>query len=83
MSAYLYKRVLLKLSGEALQGNYTVTYVNGTLTCAGAYGGGMFGKIDGHTIIKNCYAVYFKTIKCISSLCTFKHFLLYIPQSTS
>ena len=31
-------------------------YVNGTLTCAGAYGGGMFGKIDGHTIIKNCYA---------------------------
>ena len=31
-------------------------YVNGTLTCAGAYGGGMFGKVAGYTIIKNCYA---------------------------
>jgi len=31
-------------------------YVNGTLTCGGAYGGGLFGKVDGYTIIKNCYA---------------------------
>ena len=31
-------------------------YVNGKLTCGGAYGGGMFGKVAGYTIIKNCYA---------------------------
>lgn len=31
-------------------------YVDGTLTCAGAFGGGMFGQIQGHTVIRNCYA---------------------------
>ena len=31
-------------------------YVNGKLTCSGTFGGGLFGKVEGHTIIKNCYA---------------------------
>ena len=44
------------LADNSLESVVEHVYVNGKLTCGGEYGGGMFGKVAGHTTIKNCYA---------------------------